>query len=816
MIFSKLGRSYSRSSHSRNLLNRGGGGGGTGGRSPSLPRLSGNVDRLIGEVGFLRGYLASIGARKEFTSKTYLSDLNFVLANPRIRRFFSSEAPKKKNYENFYPKEKKEIPKQNDQKSDSKKDSNTDDQWNFQETFLKFFQNLVTPLLVLALFLSITPWNIEQQQISFQEFKNKLLEPGLVDHIVVSNKSVAKVYVRSTPSNQTSDDVLQGPANGTFIRGHGGQYKYFFTIGSVESFEEKLEEAQEVLGIDPHDYVPVTYASDMMWYQELMRFAPTLLLLGTLIYMGRRMQGGLGVGGGGGGKGARGIFNIGKAHVTKVDKNSKNKVYFKDVAGCDEAKQEIMEFVHFLKNPKKYEELGAKIPKGALLVGPPGTGKTLLAKATAGESGVPFLSISGSDFMEMFVGVGPSRVRNLFQEARQSAPSIIFIDEIDAIGRARGRGGFSGSNDERESTLNQLLVEMDGFGTTSGVVVLAGTNRPDILDKALLRPGRFDRQISIDKPDIKGREQIFQIYLRKIKLDHKPSYYSQRLAALTPGFAGADIANVCNEAALIAARWEGAQVTMEHFEAAIDRIIGGLEKKNRVISKLERKTVAYHESGHAVAGWFLEHAEPLLKVTIVPRGTAALGFAQYVPNENLLLTKEQLFDMTCMTLGGRAAEQVLLGKISTGAQNDLEKVTKMTYAQVAVYGFSDKVGLLSFPQRDDGLEMSKPYSNMTGAIIDGEVREWVAKAYEKTVQLIEEHKVQVAVIAELLLEKEVLHQDDLIRVLGERPFKPSELTNYDRFKQGFEEEDSKSMQTPEGGTVEDDGSTPLDPQVVPT
>ncbi|XWS53108.1 hypothetical protein CRYUN_Cryun11dG0129500 [Craigia yunnanensis] len=583
MIFSKLGRSYSRSSHSRNLLNRGGGGGGTGGRSPSLPRLSGNVDRLIGEVGFLRGYLASIGARKEFTSKTYLSDLNFVLANPRIRRFFSSEAPKKKNYENFYPKEKKEIPKQNDQKSDSKKDSNTDDQWNFQETFLKFFQNLVTPLLVLALFLSITPWNIEQQQISFQEFKNKLLEPGLVDHIVVSNKSVAKVYVRSTPSNQTSDDVLQGPANGTFIRGHGGQYKYFFTIGSVESFEEKLEEAQEVLGIDPHDYVPVTYASDMMWYQELMRFAPTLLLLGTLIYMGRRMQGGLGVGGGGGGKGARGIFNIGKAHVTKVDKNSKNKVYFKDVAGCDEAKQEIMEFVHFLKNPKKYEELGAKIPKGALLVGPPGTGKTLLAKATAGESGVPFLSISGSDFMEMFVGVGPSRVRNLFQEARQSAPSIIFIDEIDAIGRARGRGGFSGSNDERESTLNQLLVEMDGFGTTSGVVVLAGTNRPDILDKALLRPGRFDRQISIDKPDIKGREQIFQIYLRKIKLDHKPSYYSQRLAALTPGFAGADIANVCNEAALIAARWEGAQVTMEHFEAAIDRIIGGLEKKNRVI-----------------------------------------------------------------------------------------------------------------------------------------------------------------------------------------------------------------------------------------
>ncbi|PNX71400.1 ATP-dependent zinc metalloprotease ftsh mitochondrial-like, partial [Trifolium pratense] len=490
--------------------------------------------------------------------------------------------------------------------------------------------------------------------ISFQEFKNKLLEPGLVDHIVVSNKSVAKIYVRSSPRDQTDSEVFQGnlPAKGS-----GGQYKYSINIGSVESFEEKLEEVQEALGVDPHDFVPVTYSSEMVWYQELMRFAPTLLLLGTLFFMGRRMQGGFGVGGGAGGKGGRSLFNIGKVTVHKVDKNAKNKVYFKDVAGCDEAKNEIMEFVHFLKNPKKYEELGAKIPKGALLVGPPGTGKTLLAKATAGESGVPFLSISGSDFMEMFVGVGPSRVRNLFQEARQCAPSIVFIDEIDAIGRKRGRGGFSGSNDERESTLNQLLVEMDGFGTTAGVVVLAGTNRADILDNALLRPGRFDRQISIDIPDIKGRDQIFQIYLKKIKLDQEPSYYSQRLAALTPGFAGADIANVCNEAALIAARTNEARVTMNHFEAAVDRIIGGLEKKNKVISKKERRTVAYHEAGHAVTGWFLEHTDPLLKVTIVPRGTAALGFAQYVPNENLLMTKEQLFDMTCMTLGGRAAEK---------------------------------------------------------------------------------------------------------------------------------------------------------------
>ncbi|KAG6762178.1 hypothetical protein POTOM_032667 [Populus tomentosa] len=812
MIFSKLGRSLSRSSRSINTLRAGNDG--VLRSSAVINNIEGGFIDGRGGLGLLRGYLTSIGSRG--THNPFLSDLNSILANPRIRRFFSTEAPKKKNYENFYPKGKKEVPKGEKQKSESKENSsNADhDESDFNKgTFMKAFYLLAPLFVVQLLFYPFSFGDGDKQQISFQEFKNRLLEPGLVDHIVVSNKSVAKVYVRSSAQNQTSDDIVQGPVNGVPARGRGGQHKYYFTIGSVDTFEEKLEEAQEALGIDPHNYVPVTYASEMVWYQELMRFAPTLLLLGTLMYMGRRMQGGLGVGGGGGGKGGRGIFNIGKAHVTKADKNSKNKIYFKDVAGCDEAKQEIMEFVHFLKSPKKYEELGAKIPKGALLVGPPGTGKTLLAKATAGESGVPFLSISGSDFMEMFVGVGPSRVRNLFQEARQCAPSIIFIDEIDAIGRARGRGGFSGSNDERESTLNQLLVEMDGFGTTAGVVVLAGTNRPDILDKALLRPGRFDRQICIDKPDIKGRDQIFQIYLKKIKLDHEPSYYSQRLAALTPGFAGADIANVCNEAALIAARSEGSLVTMEHFEAALDRVIGGLEKKNKVISKLERKTVAYHESGHAVAGWFLEHAEPLLKVTIVPRGTAALGFAQYVPNENLLFTKEQLFDMTCMTLGGRAAEQVLLGKISTGAQNDLEKVTKMTYAQVAVYGFSDKVGLLSFPQKEDSLEMTKPYSNETGAIIDSEVREWVGKAYGHTVQLVEKHKEQVAQIAELLLEKEVLHQEDLIRVLGERPFKSSEASNYDIFKQGFEEEEKK-VETPASTTDGDeDQSSPI--EVVP-
>ncbi|PON56562.1 Peptidase [Trema orientale] len=620
------------------------------------------------------------------------------------------------------------------------------------------------------------------QEISFQEFKNKLLEPGLVERIVVSNNVVAKVYVKDSPGDQASDDVVaQGAVNGTdHARNSGGQYKHYFNIGSVESFEQNLEKAQKAFGIDPHDYVPVTYISEIIWSDKLMTFASTLI---TCLVMGC-MLARLGLG--------DGIFNIGKAHFTKVDKDAKTKVFFKDVAGCDEAKQEIMEFVSFLKNPKKYEELGAKMPKGALLVGPPGTGKTLLAKATAGESGVPFLSISGSDFMETFVGVGAARVRNLFKEARKCAPSIVFIDEIDAIGGARDEGDFSRANDERERTLNQLLVEMDGFGTTSGVIVLAGTNRLEILDKALLRPGRFDRKIMVDKPDIKGREQIFRIYLPKIKLDNEPAFYSQRLAALTPGFAGADIANICNEAALIAARSESTQVTMQHFEAAIDRTIGGLEKKNKVISKLERRTVAYHESGHAVAGWFLEHADPLLKVTIVPRGTAALGFAQYAPtDDHLLLTREQLFDMTCMALGGRAAEQVILGKISTGAQDDLEKVTKMTYAQVAVYGFSDKVGLLSFPQREDSYELTKPYSSKTAAIIDNEVREWVGKAYEKTVQLIEEHKEEVSQVAELLLEKEVLRKDDLVKVLGERPFESSDqVTNYDRFKQGFQDEDN--------------------------
>eukprot|EP01018_Ginkgo_biloba_P021430 Gb_01192 [translate_table: standard] len=769
-----------------------------------------NATLVANKSNYSRNLCHNTASCKSLIGSSFSSKYSLQVPVPVLRRFFSSKSSGKRSYENFYPKGKKEVPKaREEQKAESRaEESKSEEQKSFYEASIKQIQHYF--LLTVGVAAILTSFNFnrrDQQQISFQEFKNKLLEPGLVDRIEVSNKAVAKVYVRNAPHPVSHDenDGVDSEIRPTASRSSGSQYKFYFNIGSVESFERKLEEAQEDIGMDPHDYVPVTYVSELSWLQEILSLVPTALVIGTLVYLNRRAQGGFGVGGGGG---SRSIFSVGKAHVTKLDKNSKDRVLFKDVAGCDEAKQEIMEFVHFLKNPKKYQELGAKIPKGALLVGPPGTGKTLLAKAVAGESSVPFLSICGSDFMEMFVGVGPSRVRDLFSQARRSAPSIIFIDEIDAIGRARGRGGL-GSNDERESTLNQLLVEMDGFGTTSGVVVLAGTNRPDILDKALLRPGRFDRQISIEKPDIKGREEIFRLYLQKLKLDEVPTFYSQRLAALTPGFAGADIANICNEAALIAARHDEKQITIHHFEAAIDRIIGGLEKKNKVISKEERRTVAYHESGHAVAGWFLEHAEPLLKVTIVPRGTAALGFAQYVPNENLLMTKEQLFDMTCMTLGGRAAEQVLLGKISTGAQNDLEKVTKMTYAQVAVYGFSEKVGLLSFPQREEGFETTKPYSNHTSEIIDREVREWVGKAYNRTVELIETHRHGVEKVAQMLLEKEVLHQEDLVQILGERPFLPAEASNYDIFVKGFQSQDKREDAEEESSPPDPEGTPAL-------
>ncbi|KAL3140183.1 ATP-dependent zinc metalloprotease FTSH 10, mitochondrial [Trebouxia sp. C0009 RCD-2024] len=705
-----------------------------------------------------------------------------------LRRYFSSEPPRK-GFEKFYPKGKQRRT-DNKGKTDKKGPEESPEFKQFVESVQKSSGNIFAGVGIIAIaMLMRNLTRPDTQEISFQHFKTQLLAKDVVDRIEVANKTTAKVFVRiggvpraSSDLSTSENDIQPVPTTSGATRGPASLHKYSFNIGSIDSFDRKMEEAQEALGFDPNEFVPITYTNELSWSQEALRLLPTLLLIGGYVWFTRRSMGSMG--GGGLGGGGRGIFNVGKAQVGTVDKNAKDKIMFRDVAGCDEAKQEVMEFVNFLKTPGKYKELGAKIPKGALLVGPPGTGKTLLAKATAGEAAVPFLSISGSDFMEMFVGVGPARVRDLFAQARAQSPSIIFIDEIDAIGRARGRGGFAGGNDERENTLNQLLVEMDGFQTTAGVVVLAGTNRPDILDKALLRPGRFDRQISIDRPDITGREHIFRIHLAKLKLDKPMEHYSERLAALTPGFAGADIANVTNEAALIAARGAKDSVGMVDFEQAVDRVIGGLEKKNKVISKEERRTVAYHEAGHAVAAWFLEHAEPLLKVSIVPRGSAALGFAQYLPSENLLMTVPQMTDMMCMALGGRAAEQVMLGKISTGAQNDLERITKMAYSQVAIYGMNDKVGLVSYPNEEGSF--NKPYSNETARMIDDEVRKMVQLAYERTTALLQEKKTLVTALAETLLQKDVVNVDDLTSILGARPYTTAESRNIDKFRDGFD------------------------------
>jgi cell division protease FtsH len=507
--------------------------------------------------------------------------------------------------------------------------------------------------------------------------------------------------------------------------------------------------------------VTVYYSEKQNWLSPIISLLlPIALLVLLWIFIMRR------VGGGAGGPGAQ-IFNIGKSKATLFDQNSKVNINFADVAGLDEAKEEVMEVVDFLKNPKKYTALGGKIPKGVLLIGPPGTGKTLLAKAVAGEAGVPFFSISGSDFVEMFVGVGASRVRDLFRQAREKAPCIVFIDEIDAIGRARGRNTMQGGNDERENTLNQLLVEMDGFPTDKGVILMAATNRPDVLDSALMRPGRFDRQIAIDRPDLKGREAIFKVHLLNIKTSETVTPFE--LAEMTPGFAGAEIANVCNEAALIAARRNKEEVDMDDFNYALDRVIGGLEKKNKLISPEEKEIIAYHEAGHAVCGWYLEHAMPLVKVTIVPRGIGTLGYAQYLPKEEYITRTAQLLDRMCMTFGGRAAEEVIFGKVSTGAQSDLDQVTKMAYSMVAVFGMNEKVGQVSFygMQNDS---FNKPYSEETAGMIDAEVRNIVSVQFNRAKTLLVERRKELEIIAKQLLEKEVLHKADLERLIGPRPF----------------------------------------------
>ncbi|QTE35168.1 ATP-dependent zinc metalloprotease FtsH [Mucilaginibacter sp. P25] len=614
--------------------------------------------------------------------------------------------------------------------------------------------------------------------VTFQEFEANMLRTNDVQKIVAYKSGdlvMADVYIKQQSLSKPYFASNVSKDKNFFNTSTNSGPQFTFTDASYESLKKSIADAQKDVPDDQKVSLQFEQGHESLLSNWLVQgVIMVILFAGVWIFIMRRMSGGSG--GGPGGQ----IFNIGKSKATLFDKEAQVTVTFNDVAGLEEAKQEVMEIVDFLKNPKKYTNLGGKIPKGALLVGSPGTGKTLLAKAVAGEAQVPFFSLSGSDFVEMFVGVGASRVRDLFRQAKDKAPCIIFIDEIDAIGRARGKNNIVGGNDERENTLNQLLVEMDGFGTDSGIIILAATNRPDVLDSALLRPGRFDRQVSIDKPDLIGREQIFKVHLKPIKLSDGVD--AKKLSAQTPGFAGAEIANVCNEAALIAARKNKESVDMTDFQDAIDRVIGGLEKKNKIISPEEKRIVAYHEAGHAIAGWFLEHADPLVKVSIVPRGVAALGYAQYLPKEQFLYTTEQLLDEMSVSMGGRVAEDIVFGKISTGALSDLERITKLAYAMTKIYGMNDSVGNVSFYDPQGEYQFNKPYSDTTAEMIDAEVRKLVDVVYQKTKDLLNAKRDGLEKIAQKLLEKEVLFQSDLEEILGKRPF--DERTTYDKFVNG--------------------------------
>merc|ERR1719300_1004965 len=623
------------------------------------------------------------------------------------------------------------------------------------------------------------------REITWKDFVGQYLSKNRVERLAVVNNKWVNVILKDTTNSSGS--------------GNPSMEKLWFAIGSVDTFERNLETAQMELQLDASQYVPIIYKTEVD-SSKIFGMLPTLMIVGLVLWSFSRMPGmmggrpGAGRGGRGGPMGG-GMFGGMSESTAKAVNPSEIKVAFKDVAGCEEAKIEIMEFVNFLKNPTQYTDLGAKLPKGAILTGPPGTGKTLIAKATAGEANVPFISVSGSEFLEMFVGVGPSRVRDMFSTARKNAPCILFVDEIDAVGRKRG-GRNIGGQSEAENTLNQLLVEMDGFNTGStNVIVLAATNRVDILDPALMRPGRFDRQIYVPAPDIKGRASIFKVHLGELKTDEDKGELSKKMAALTPGFTGADVANVCNEAALIAARDLCESILLKHFEAAIERVVAGMEKKTQVLGKEEKKTVAYHEAGHAVCGWFLEHADPLLKVSIIPRGKG-LGYAMYLPREQFLYTTEQMLDRMCMTLGGRAAESIFFDRITTGAQDDLQKVTQSAYAQITKYGMNEKVGNVSFQDPQPGeMVFDKPFSEATAQLVDEEAKKLIGGAMERTIALLTKHKEDVERVALRLLEKEVLNRDDMVELLGPRPF--AEKSTYEEFVEGTGSSE-ENTELPEG------------------
>src|SRR5690554_1517472 len=629
---------------------------------------------------------------------------------------------------------------------------------------------------VVLISLNLFNWNGNMTDINLSEFE-RMVKQGDVERVVVYNKQMAEVFLKKEAlqkedhSKRIKSPLISGAQN------TGPHYK--FDIGPADSFQEKLDNWSKEYNL------AYDYKTRSEWGKELFTW---ILFIGIMIAVWMFVMRRIGGGGGAGGQ----IFNIGKSKAQLFDKTKGTQVTFNDVAGLEGAKEEVQEIVDFLKNPKRYTTLGAKIPKGALLVGPPGTGKTLLAKAVAGEAQVPFFSLSGSDFVEMFVGVGASRVRDLFKQAKEKAPAIIFIDEIDAIGRARGKNNGFSSNDERENTLNQLLTEMDGFGTNSGVIILAATNRADVLDSALMRAGRFDRQIYVDMPDLNERKEIFEVHLKPLKLAENLDI--DFLARQTPGFSAADIANLCNEAALIAARKDKKEVEMQDFLDAVDRIIGGLEKKNKIITPEEKRAIAFHEAGHATVSWLAEHAHPLVKVTIVPRGQS-LGAAWYLPEERTITTTEQLLDEMCSALGGRAAEEIMFGKISTGALSDLEKVTKQAYAMVSIYGLNKEIGNISYYDRQGQNQFTKPYSEETNRIIDVEVSKLIEEQYERAKQILEENKDKLILLAEKLLEKEVIFQEDLIAIFGERPW--NKLTPAEKIQKIDDEREHKNEPTQE-------------------